>query len=331
MKKLYSLLLLLLFISTVSYAQAPTDSIKTYVVQALDIMKQHSINKQKVDWEKLYASTLEATKDAQTIRETYPALNNALEELGDRHSRFFPKEVFDAHNVGYKSLGRKLPMPSGHMIDKKYAFILVPPFYMFEKDEQLAYADSLQTIIRQLDTQNPKGWIIDLRLNDGGNMHPLLAGLAPILGEGQFIGWQSADNVITYDTVRNGMVRDVTGGKYFLATPYTIKNTKAPVSILVSDKTASSAEMIAGAFIGKPKTKLIGTYTGSLTTSNELYKLSDGSYLNLTVSTMVDRTGKVYGKGITPDIELNLTKNTITNGYLYIRAAINHIDKPKKK
>jgi carboxyl-terminal processing protease len=330
MKKLLFVIAFLIATAQISFAQTTPDSVKTYVVQALDIMKNHSLNKQKVDWEKLYATTIESAKDAKTIRETYPALNNALEELGDRHSRFFPKEVFDAHNVGYKSLGRKLPMPSGHMIDKKYAFILVPPFYMFEKDEQLAYADSLQTIIRQLDAQNPKGWIIDLRLNDGGNMHPLLAGLAPILGEGQFIGWKSADNVITYDTVRNGMVRDVTGGKYFLATPYTIKNTKAPVSILVSDKTASSAEMIAGAFIGRPKTKLIGTYTGSLTTSNELYKLSDGSYLNLTVSTMVDRTGKVYGRGITPDVALDLTNNTITNGYLYIRAAIKHIEKPKK-
>ena len=323
-------LIAFVFAAQLTFAQAMPDSVKTYVVQALDIMKKNSINKYKVDWETLYAQTLEAAKDAKTIRGTYPAINKAVAKVRDGHSRFLPKEVFDAHNVGYRSTGQKLPVPSGHMIDNKYAFILVPGFGSFDKEEQLLYADSLQMIIQKLDTSNPKGWIIDIRLNDGGNLHPMLAGLAPILGEGQYLGWQSADSTVRYDSIQNGVIQEISGAKHSIATRYIIKNTKAPVSILVSNRTASSAEMVAGAFIGRPRTKLIGTYTGGLTTNNELYKLSDGSYLNLTVSNMVDRTGKIYSKGIKPDVELNLTKNAITNGYLYISAAIKHIDKPNK-
>ena len=81
MKKLYFLLFLLLNIPFLSKAQGTPDSINTYVIKALDIMKNQSINKQKVDWEKLYATTLEAAKDAKTIRDTHPAINKALNGL----------------------------------------------------------------------------------------------------------------------------------------------------------------------------------------------------------------------------------------------------------
>lgn len=330
MKKLLSLIAFV-FTAQLTFAQATPDSLKAYVVQALDIMKENSINKYKVDWEDLYAQTLKEAQDAKTITGTYPAIQFALLALNDGHSKFFTKEVFDAHNVGYNAMGYKIPFPAGHIIDGAYGYISVPAFAVFDVEEQLMYVDSLQAIIRKLDAQNPKGWIIDLRLNDGGNMHPLLAGLAPILGEGKLLGWQTADNNVTYSTHENGVVLDIHGNEHAIAQPYIIRNRKAPVSVLVSSKTASSAEMVAAAFIGRPKTKLIGTYTGQLTTNNDLFILPDGACLILTTSTLVDRTGKVYGKGITPAIELSLTQSATTNSYLYISAAIKHIENPRKR
>jgi carboxyl-terminal processing protease len=330
MKKSLALLLLLLASTQFSFAQALPDSVKTYVLEALDIMKENSLNKQKIDWETLYTETLEEAKSAKTIRDTYPVIYSATQKLQDGHSKFLSKELVEAHLVGYRAIGQKMPMPAGNMINEKYAFITVPAFGAFDPEEQLLYADSLQAIIRALDAQNPKGWIIDLRLNDGGNMHPMLAGLAPLLGEGEFLGWQTPDGKVVYRVHKNGVVRDIHGNEYKIDAPYIVKNTKAPVSILIGDRTASSAEMVAAAFIGRPKTKLVGTYTGGLTTNNNLYKLSDGAYLNLTTSKLVDRTGKVYGAGITPDIELNISRSASTNSYLYLNAAIMHIVKPKK-
>src|SRR5690606_16456939 len=154
----------------------------------------------------LYATTLEQAMGAKTIGDTHPIIYNALKNLKDGHSKFFTKEVFDAHNVGYRALGQKIPFPTGHIIDGSYAYLNVPNFGAFDVAEQLLYTDSLQTIIRALDAQNPKGWIIDLRLNDGGNMHPILAGLAPLLGEGKFLGWQTPDKKVEYSTTKNGVV-----------------------------------------------------------------------------------------------------------------------------
>ncbi|WP_299708885.1 S41 family peptidase [uncultured Pontibacter sp.] len=331
MKKSLALLLILIIATTQHvFSQALPDSIQSYVMEALDIMRENSINKHSINWEKLYTETLDEANKAKTIRDTYPVIYSATQKLEDGHSKFYSKELVEAHLVGYRALGQKMPMPSGNMIDGKYAYIIVPAFGVFDPDEQLLYADSLQAIIRALDAQHPKGWIIDLRHNDGGNMHPMLAGLAPLLGEGELLGWQTPDHKVEYSAYKNGVVRDIHGKEYTIPAPYAGKNTKAPMSILISGNTASSAEMVAAAFIGRQKTKLIGTRTNGLTTSNTLYKLSDGAYLNLTTSKMVDRTGKVYGEKIAPDVEVQLTRSATTNSYLYISTAIQHINKPKK-
>ena len=47
-----------------------------------------------------------------------------------------------------------------------------------------AFALRLQQIIKEIDNNNLKGWIIDLRNNTGGNMWPMLLGIGPIIGDG---------------------------------------------------------------------------------------------------------------------------------------------------
>jgi carboxyl-terminal processing protease len=44
------------------------------------------------------------------------------------------------------------------------------------------YAREVQGHLHQLEAAGARGWVIDLRRNDGGNMWPMLAGLTPLLG-----------------------------------------------------------------------------------------------------------------------------------------------------
>lgn len=333
MKKSLSLIAFLFAAVQFSFAQTMPDSIKTYVVQALDIMKQNSLKKHDVNWEQVYAHTFEKAKHANTIRETYPAINYALSELKDNHSKLYEPEVIRAlKEMGYTSAtNQKLPMPTGNLIEGRYAFITIPGFAAMQNEEQLAFVDSLQSIIKTLDAQNPKGWIIDLRLNQGGNFEPMYAGLISLLGEGKYIGWANADGEIEYQTYKNGTITGLSDSlEHTIKKPYIVKNLNRPMAILVGNKTASSGEMSAIPFIGRKHTKLIGTNTVGLTTSNQPTVLSDGAWLNLTSSKAADRNGKIYGKHLTPDIELKLTDSAITNSYLYLSAAIKHINKPKK-
>jgi carboxyl-terminal processing protease len=333
MKKLLFVIAFLFATAQLSFAQTTPDSVKTYVVQALDIMKNHSLNKQKVDWEKLYATTLEGAKDAKTIRDTYPAINKALENLKDGHSRLYEPEVIKAYKEmgAVAASGQKLPMPTGTIVDGKYALITIPGFSAITNEDQLAFVDSIQHVIRKLDAQNPKGWIIDLRQNQGGNLEPTIAGLMPILGEGKSIGWADGDNKIKYANYKNGMIIGLTDSvEHFIKAPYTLKKQGQPVAVLVSGKTSSSGEMTVICFRGRKHTKIIGTPTQGLTTSNAPRELSDGAWLNLTDSRAADRNGKVYGSKLIPDIELTITENASANSYLYLSAAIKHIEKPKK-
>ncbi len=333
-KKHFTLLLILLFIAQLCFAQTIPDSVKTYVVRALDIMKNNSINKQKVDWETLYAQTFEATKDAQTIRDTYPAINEALLNLGDGHSKLYPPEIIKAYKEmgAAGASGEKVPMPTGTIVDGKYALITIPGFAAITNEDQLAFVDSIQHVIRKLDAQKPKGWIIDLRLNQGGNLEPMVAGLMPILGEGKSIGWADGDNKITYANYKNGVIIGLTDSlEHFIKEPYTLKKQGQPVAVLVSGQTSSSGEMTAICFKGRKFTRIIGTPTLGLTNSNSPRELSDGAWLNLTDSNAADRNGNIYGRKLQPDIELTLTDQAVVNSYLYISTAIRHIDKPKKK
>jgi hypothetical protein len=59
---------------------------RAYLVDALDVMQEYSINANKIDWLKLRQRACETTKSARTFAETYPAIKAAITELKDGHS-----------------------------------------------------------------------------------------------------------------------------------------------------------------------------------------------------------------------------------------------------
>jgi C-terminal processing protease CtpA/Prc len=72
--------------------------------------------------------------------------------------------------------------------------------------------------------------------------------------------------------------------------------------------TASSGEAVVIAFRGRPDARSFGTATCGKSTANELYTMSDGASLFLTVATMADRTKFLYGGQIAPDEEVTLPR-----------------------
>jgi C-terminal processing protease CtpA/Prc len=72
--------------------------------------------------------------------------------------------------------------------------------------------------------------------------------------------------------------------------------------------TASSGETVLVSFIGETNTKTIGQPSRGSTTCNELFPLSDGAQLLLTVSVYADRNKKPYYGRIEPDISVDRGK-----------------------
>jgi C-terminal processing protease CtpA/Prc len=170
-------------------------------------------------------------------------------------------------------------------------------------EESTQYAERVQALIRELDQKKLSGWIVDLRLNGGGNMWPMLAGIGPILGEGEVGGFVAARGASKW-SYQDGQAMVNQNPVAKVGTVYRVKNENLPVVILTDEFTASSGEAVVIAFKGRAKTTFIGMPSRGVPTANSPFKLSDGAILNLTVALDADRTGKTYDSKIPPETEV---------------------------
>jgi carboxyl-terminal processing protease len=166
------------------------------------------------------------------------------------------------------------------------------------------FAEKLHRIVMKLDAEKPRGWIVDLRGNGGGNMWPMLAGIGAVLGEGQLGAFVSADGASTSWQYRNGKA----GGAFYTEaatteTPFVLSDLPS-VAVLFDRGTASSGEAVAISFAGRPHERSFGEHTAGFSTANSRFPLADGSALFLCVGTEADRTGRLYPDGLDPDVEV---------------------------
>ncbi len=271
---------------------------QTYLNKAVDIIKENSINKNLIDWEKFRTDVLEKGKYAQSIKETYPAIQFALRQLGDHHSFLMTPNQFKNFNDPDLSL----PKISSELIDNRIGYIKIPGF-MGDRDERAyKFAQQIQDAIKELDQNNIQSWIVDLGDNTGGNMWPMLLGLGPILGDGVAGYFASENNIFISWGYSNGTVFSDKDQIMELNNPYRLRNNNKKLAVIISNQTCSSGEAIAVSFIGIKNSCFIGEPTCGNSTANAGFKLSDGAMIFLTVSKFADRNKKIYGDSIIPDI-----------------------------
>lgn len=285
-----------------------------YTNAALDIMQAHSINRYTIDWPSFRTAALERISGAQTPRDTYPAITATLVALGDHHSSFFapgalpdkyPRDpsTLSAMRTATVTGGDPHIQPIGLLVSDDIGYVSIPGFTGSQKTP---FADSVQAIVQELDASNPCGWIVDLRFDTGGNMWPMVAGIGPVLGDGdigEFVNPDSSRQTWYYRDGAAGVVSP-TGVEepiQRVTAAYHLTRPMPPVAVMYSPSTASSGEAVAVAFRGRPLSRSFGRATDGLSTANAVFELSDGAYLNLTVATDADRTGTIYGGKLQPD------------------------------
>jgi carboxyl-terminal processing protease len=172
-----------------------------------------------------------------------------------------------------------------------------------------AFASEAQARMRDVDDGSLCGWIVDLRDNAGGNVWPMLGALGPLMGDGELGGgWVDAegtrldavqwyrDGVVGIDSEDGRVERIVIDG-----VPFVPSRPAMPVAVLLSGRTASSGEGVAVAFAGLDHARSFGEHTVGLTSANVPHVLPDGALLVFPVGYSVDRKGRVYPSGVTPD------------------------------
>jgi carboxyl-terminal processing protease len=309
-----------LALSTTCLAQPP-DPTKSdpiaYLNRALDEMQTRALRRATVDWPRVRAEALARAARAKTTVDTYDAIRFALASLGDHHSslrltpeleRLEPQPKSPAPKPTPASPFTGRYQPEGRLQklgDKQFALVVVTKAFPENERQFVRFETSLQHILADLDRAHPAGWVVDLRGNVGGNMWPMLAGIGPLLGEGDHLGEFFTVDGHSVWRYRNGVVTDILNGKEdpypaVEGAPYKLEGTPH-VAVLIDRGTGSSGEAIAIAFRGRPNTRFFGDHTAGVSTVNETFALSDGATIWLTIGVQADRTGKQYLEGLAPD------------------------------
>jgi C-terminal processing protease CtpA/Prc len=290
-----------------------------YLKRALDVLEYSSINRQKIEWPAFRQRVIERAAGAQTTADTYPAIRYALEELNDQHSLFLTPAAkaewvapittpaptrppdLTPNQPAPPPPPPAIPWPHGETVDH-VAYVTVPGFISGNEEASVAFATSIQTLLQKLESSRPKGWIVDLRENTGGNMWPMLVGLGPLVGDGEVGSVMAPYGIKTPWWYREG-----SGGTgksapaLSLLTAIHLARGAAPVALLLGPQTASSGEAIAVSFLGRPATRSFGAATNGRSSANDKFPLSDGAVIFLTIGVFADRSGKTYGGQIAPD------------------------------
>jgi len=272
---------------------------RVYVEAALDVMQQHAIRRDEIDWPELRAEALLRASRAESPQETYDAIRWALRSLQDGHSRFLtPDEV----NALTSASPEGASIPEGELIDPGIGHVTVPGFAGSEEGAR-TYARTLQEILCDLAAAGVRGWIVDLRANAGGDFWAMLVGLGPLLGEGVCGAFVDPDGAEAPWSYAGGAAR--VDAEVQLALPSDevcpVFDPLPPAALLIGPQTVSAGEAVAVAFVGRPEARLFGYVTAGLSTANESFTLSDGAMILLATSSYADREGTVYGSVIGPN------------------------------
>lgn len=309
------LLIALIFFPSIIKAQSHSpvivDSVKSYLDKSMNIIEANALNSKNVNWKKLRENVYDKASGAKRYEDILPIYPYIFEQIDDHHgslkykNKTYSWNKTDGAKVNntIKVATKKYSSVRSEKIGKEIGYILIPGNSDFGGQHMDSISREIKNAIAKINDKNIKGWIIDLRINTGGNMYPMIAGLTEFLGEGRVGGfitpthqpdgdWIIKNGAFYVDSVRVSPV------KY---QGHPIKK-DIPIAILISGNTASSGEMTAITTIGRDKSILIGEPTGGYTTTNLGFKLNEYSGLNLAVDYASDRNGKVYPKNINPDI-----------------------------
>ena len=279
-------------------APEPTKPVKNFFTKLIQLAEQNSINRRKIDWTNYKTQVWAKVGGAKTVPETEVAMTLALALLKDNHSSI----IVDNKRTLYGGIGCQ-PSPTPFTVAEPNIGYVEVKGYDGSGLEAANFAQAIQNDIARQDKSNTKGWIVDLRRNTGGSIHPMIGGLGPLIGEGTCgYFYDIDDKPVGSFAYQNGVVLRNQTPITQIANPYRPIGQDVKVAVLIGGTTASAGEATALAFVGRPNTKLFGAATCGVSTGNTFYDLPFYGYsLNLFTTKMGDRTGKIYGSAILPD------------------------------
>ncbi len=255
-----------------------------YVKKAVKLMDKHGLFAEGPAWEQARAAALEAKPG--TKEEAYEITLTALKVAGGKHS--FISTVDSQRESAAED---KETEPSVTQLEDGILLIVLPQFSGQTQAENQRYASTVLDALPEADA--PKGVVIDLRGNTGGNMYPMIAAIHRFLPD---------DNILRFKTRKFTM--PVTKDLVFRIVGLSARPAlDFPVALLTDDFTASSGEAVLLCFRGLEKARTFGAPTAGYASANAPFPMPDGSQLVLTTGCDMARTGEIFcDDPIAPDV-----------------------------
>lgn len=303
--------------------------------------KETSLYTDKVDWNKVNARFIELTEGKESIEDMKEGLQFLLNSLGDKHgtirnpntgamiayytgpqdeSGFIARRP-DFHNNVISDINAKF---SYEIMEDQVAYLKVVGIGPGDIKEQ---ADAIRKGLIEAKIAGVNKWILDLRYNGGGNVNPMLSGLAPLLGNHSIGGAVNAQEEIirTYKTQNGAFHNNGRIACEMDALPEIDPSEK--IAVLLSRYTVSSGELVAIAFKGRDHTIFIGEPTAGYTTGNGFDQITDELALVISQDVFMDRDENIYYKNVPVDIESEFQHNTTLENDFQIQTALDWFEK----
>lgn len=297
------------FLATHS-AFAQSKEVNFLIDTCISIMKKNAVNADKVDWTELQRNAHQKASSITDANQLGVVMRYILQSLNDFHGAFFYKDstfkwkreerpVSDSVMNEWK----KGVSVRSFILDNNVGYLRVPYMSYNGKEDADKNAQKLNDSLCYLLGKNVKGIVLDLRLNGGGAMYPMMLGLEQLLGTGKigaFVsqkseGWYIKDHNFLLDTTILTSVKPVCS----------VNAEKLPMVLLIGSSTGSSGEFLVMAFKGRENTLLLGNETAGYITAVGGFPINDAAYLYLSTGYGTDRSGNVYKEAIKPDRLIN--------------------------
>ncbi len=293
----------ILFLNATSFAQS--QEVKHLLDTTILLLKEHSVNARKIDWTKLTNKATADSKQIQSPSGLGPLMRYLFDAVNDFHGSFgYMDSVFklplrgiepsdSVKNEWSKGIGIEV-----QTVAKGIGYLRIPYMSNEDKEGLDRKAQLLNDSLCALMQNNVRGLIIDLRLNGGGAMFPMILGISALLDTGR-IGSFTADKSIWYLRDRNFLLDTTT-----MATldSVCIIARNLPVAVLIGAGTGSSGEFLAVALKSRANTKFFGSKTAGYVTSIMGFNLAPSAYVHISTGYGADKNGRIYKQAIRPDV-----------------------------
>lgn len=171
-------------------------------------------------------------------------------------------------------------------IDNRFSYVRV-------RDFQERTAVDLANVLVELNKNNIKGLLLDLRSNPGGLLTSAIDVSELFLPKGKLIVYtkgRSEEDKHTFISRKNALW-------------------EKPMVLLMNQGSASASEIVIGALKDNLKTPTVGMKTFGKGSVQNLIPLKDGSALKLTIAHYYTPSGIcIEGKGIEPDVKVEISE-----------------------